>query len=68
MVMLHRMSEVRGWSHDEMMNMSKRIFFRYYGYWYADRLNEERQNEWEEHKHKLQQKSQQNRQALGIRN
>jgi exonuclease I len=68
MVMLHRMSEVRGWSHDEMMNMSKRVFFRYYGYWYADRLNEERHQQWQEHKQKLNQKSQENRQALGIRN
>ena len=66
--MLHRMSEVRGWSHAEMMSMSKRVFFRYYGYWYADRLNEERYREWEEHKQKLNQKSQQNRQALGIKN
>jgi exonuclease I len=48
--------------------MSKRVFFRYYGYWYADRLNEERHQQWQEHKQKLNQKSQENRQALGIRN
>ena len=66
--MFHRMSEVRGWGHKEMMEMSKRVFFRYYGYWYADRLNEERMQEWNEHKNKLQEKSYKNREALGIRN
>jgi len=66
--MLHKMSEVRGWSHNEMMDMSKSIFFRYYGYWYADQLNEERYREYQEHKQKLEQKSQKNREALGIRN
>lgn len=39
--MLHKMSEVRGWTHNEMMSMNKRIFYRYYGYWYSDRLKEE---------------------------
>lgn len=38
--MLHVMSEVRGWSHDEMLKMNKRVFYRYYGYWYKDRINE----------------------------
>jgi hypothetical protein len=66
--MLHKMSEVRGWSHNEMMEMSKSIFFRYYGYWYADQLNDERYREYQEHKQQLEQKSQQNREALGIRN
>ncbi|MBF4468788.1 MAG: hypothetical protein ISP01_05220 [Methanobrevibacter arboriphilus] len=36
--MLHKMSEVRGWSHEEMLKMDKRTFYRYYGYWYAERL------------------------------
>ena len=67
MAMFHRMSEVRGWSHNEMMTMSKRVFMRYYGYWYAERLNEQRADEWEEHKSKLNKKSQENRQALGIK-
>ena len=30
--MLHKMSEVRGWSHNEMMDMSKAVFLRYYGW------------------------------------
>ena len=50
--MLHKMSEVRGWSHNEMMDMSKSIFFRYYGYWYSDQLNEERYREYQDHKQK----------------
>jgi len=68
MFMFHKMSEIRGWSHDEMMGMSKRTFLRYYGYWYAEILNEERRMEWEEHKQELNKKSQENRQALGFRN
>lgn len=43
--MLHVMSEVRGWSHEDMMKMPKRIFYRYYGYWYKDRLAEEEEFE-----------------------
>ena len=35
------MSEVRGWSHNEMMALPWRLFLRYYGYWYQDRLREE---------------------------
>ena len=49
-----------------MMNMSKKIFYRYYGYWYADRLNEERDRIWEEKKRELENKSLNNRQALGM--
>ena len=41
MYMLHKMSEVRCWSHNDMMDMSKTVFFRYYGYWYQERLAEE---------------------------
>ena len=63
---LHKMSEVRGWSHNEMMDMSKRVFLRYYGYWYADRLNEERDRIWEEKKRELETKSLNNRQTLGM--
>lgn len=54
--MLHKMSEVRGWSHDEMLNMDKALFYRYYGYWYADRLNEELEYEREKAKQKNQQR------------
>ena len=54
--MLHMMSMERGWSHDEMMRMPKRLFFRYYGYWYADKFNESMQMEWEEAKNKAQTK------------
>jgi hypothetical protein len=42
--MLHRMSEVRGWHHEEMMDMSQPLFYRYYGYWYQDRLQEDREH------------------------
>lgn len=60
------MSELRGWSHDEMMKMDKKVFMRYYGYWYADQINEYMYNEWMEHKRKIEQKSQENRRTLGI--
>jgi hypothetical protein len=35
------MSEVRGWSYNDMMNMSQPLFYRFYGYWYQDRLEED---------------------------
>lgn len=41
MMMLHRMSMERGWSHEKMMMMPKHIFYRYYGYWYQDKLREQ---------------------------
>jgi len=50
--MMHKMSEVRGWSHEDMMKMSKSLFYRYYGYWYIDRLVEENHYEEEERKRK----------------
>lgn len=43
--MLHVMSEVRGWSHEEMLKMDKRVFYRYYGYWYKDRIAEKEEYE-----------------------
>lgn len=43
--MLHKTSEVRGWTHSDMLMMDKEVFYRYYGYWYSDRLNEEAQYE-----------------------
>ena len=46
------MSEVRGWAHEDMMKMSKSIFFRYYGYWYAEQLEKEAQYEYEANKSK----------------
>ena len=46
------MSMERGWSHEEMMRMSKRLFFRYFGYWYSEKFNETMQMEWEEAKNK----------------
>jgi hypothetical protein len=54
--MLHKMSEVRGWGHQDMMAMSKTLFYRYYGYWYQDQLNEERYQKWREANQKLQSK------------
>ena len=27
-----------GWSHEDMMKMSKRVIFRYYGYWAIDNI------------------------------
>jgi len=50
--MLHKMSEVRGWSHDEMMKMPKSLFYRYYGYWYQERLVEEEIQKREDEKRK----------------
>lgn len=32
------MAEVTGWTHEYMMKMDKRLFMRYYGYWYAEQL------------------------------
>ena len=55
-MMLHRMSEVRGWGHTEMMKMPKRLFYRYYGYWYQDRLREQDQQEEEKRKADLERK------------
>lgn len=50
--MLHKMSEVRGWSHEEMMKMPKSLFYRYYGYWYQERLVEEEIRKRDEQKQK----------------
>lgn len=36
--MLHVLSNEKGWEHEAMMKMNKRVFYRYYGYWYRDRL------------------------------
>lgn len=63
--MLHKMSELRGWSHEEMMAMSKELFYRYFGYWYAERFNEMMEREWENRKHELEAKSQERKQARG---
>lgn len=51
--MLHKMSEIRGWTHTDMMSMPKVLFYRYYGYWYSDRLNEEIYRETKETQEKL---------------
>ena len=45
-----------------MMAMSKSVFFLYYGYWYTERLMEEREYEKREAKQKRQQKQNQPRQ------
>jgi len=50
--MLHKMSELRGWSHQEMMDMPKHIFFRYYGYYYQDQLRQEEEYKKQEDKQK----------------
>jgi len=54
--MLRVMAKENGWSHDEMMRMSRRVFLRYYGYWYAEKFNESMQMEWEEAKNKAKDK------------
>lgn len=56
MMMLHRMSMERGWTHNEMMRMPKRLFYRYYGYWYQDRLREHDEMEERERQRKLREK------------
>ena len=48
--MLAAMASEHGWGHEEMMRMPRRVFLRYYGYWYAERFNESMQQEWEEAK------------------
>jgi hypothetical protein len=59
--MLHVMSTEHGWSHDEMMRMSRRTFLRYYGYWYAEQFNATIQQEWEEAKNEAKNKLNQGR-------
>jgi hypothetical protein len=54
--MLNVMAKECGWSHKDMMRMSRRVFLRYYGYWYAERFNETMQQEWEEAKNKASKK------------
>ncbi len=49
---LYRMGEVMHWSHDEMLDMDNRVFNRYYGYWLAERLEEEEYNRIQEAKNK----------------
>lgn len=44
------MSEIRGWSHNDMMSMSKTVFYRYYGYWIQERLMEEEEQKRAERK------------------
>jgi hypothetical protein len=53
--MMHKMSELRGWTHSEMLSMPKPIFYRYYGYWYQDRLREEAYQKEQELKNKQKQ-------------
>lgn len=43
--MFHKMSELRGWTHETMIKMDKRLFLRYFGYWYQDQLYQEMQRE-----------------------
>ena len=50
--MLKAMAKEHGWGHEEMLRMSRRVFLRYYGYWYAERFNDSMQQEWEEAKNK----------------
>ena len=38
--MLQSMAEVNGWTIEYMLSMKKRIFHRFYGYWYQDRILE----------------------------
>lgn len=52
LIMLSTMSTLKGWTHEYMMGMDKRMFFRYYGYWLQERLVEDDMNKEEEHKNK----------------
>ena len=52
-MMLHRLSTEKGWSHNMMMKMSKRLFYRYYGYYYQDTLREKDYHDEMERKRKL---------------
>jgi hypothetical protein len=36
--MLATLAEVYHWTHEDMMKMSKRVLFRYYGYWYITQI------------------------------
>ena len=50
--MLHKMSELRGWTHEYMMDMDKPLFYRYYGYWYQDNLRKQEEYEKDKAKNK----------------
>lgn len=39
------MGKEMAWTHDYMMSMDKRLFLRYYGYWYQEQLYAEMQRE-----------------------
>lgn len=54
--MFYKMAEVMGWSHQEMMEMPKRVFYRYYGYWFAEQLMQQEANEESERKQKAEQR------------
>lgn len=62
MGMLATMAEVYGWSHQEMMAMPKRLFFRYYGIWLIRRIKEEEDREADARKQELENRMNDNRQ------
>ena len=46
--MLQTLAQVNGWTHDNMMSMSKRTLFRYYGVWLIRKIQEQEKREAEE--------------------
>lgn len=47
------MAQTMKWSHDEMMAMPKRLFFRYYGYCLIDQIKRDEEEEKDRLKNKM---------------
>ena len=56
------MAREYGWTHDYMMSMPQRLFYRYYGIWLIRRIQEEEDREQEARKRELDRKMEDNRQ------
>ena len=59
--MLKNCAKVYNWSHEEMLHMQKRVFFRYYGYWLIEQIQQEEDREAEARKEDLRQRMEANK-------
>ena len=55
-MMFHRLSTEKGWTHEYMMGLPKRLFYRYYGYFYQDNLREKDHQDEMDRERKLKEK------------
>jgi hypothetical protein len=60
--MFHRVSDEKGWTHNEMMGMPKAVFHRYFNYIVQDRKDEEEANKEQQEKMERERELQQRRQ------